>query len=212
MIVTVASFKGGQAKTTTAVHLAALLHQQSPTLLVDGDPNRSATGWHKRGGFPFPVVDERQAVRFARQYTHIVLDTQARPEEGDLRVLAGGCDQLVIPLTPDALSLDTLYLLTESLRKFDTCQFKVLLTIVPPKPARDGEEIRQTLVEAQLPVFATAVRRYKVFQKAALAGLLVCDVDDPHASDAWADYVNVANEIIPMYVRNENSLETAKQV
>jgi len=39
MIITVASFKGGQAKTTTAVHLAAILHEQTPTLLIDGDPN-----------------------------------------------------------------------------------------------------------------------------------------------------------------------------
>ena len=42
MIVTVASFKGGQAKTTTAVHLAALLNEQSPALLVDGDPISNA--------------------------------------------------------------------------------------------------------------------------------------------------------------------------
>ena len=52
MIVTVASFKGGQAKTTTAVHLAAFFQDDRPTLLIDGDPNRSATGWAKRKGAP----------------------------------------------------------------------------------------------------------------------------------------------------------------
>jgi chromosome partitioning protein len=44
MIITIASFKGGVSKTTTAVHLAAYLQKRSPTLLIDGDPNRSATG------------------------------------------------------------------------------------------------------------------------------------------------------------------------
>ncbi len=34
MLVTVASFKGGVAKTTTAVHIAAYLHMQAPTLLA----------------------------------------------------------------------------------------------------------------------------------------------------------------------------------
>src|SRR5829696_7457100 len=69
MIITVASFKGGVGKTVTAVHLAAYLRSLGePTVLVDGDPNRSATGWAQRGAgrLPFKVIDERQAVRFAR--------------------------------------------------------------------------------------------------------------------------------------------------
>jgi chromosome partitioning protein len=54
MILTVASFKGGQAKTTTAVHLAAFLCQDKPTVLIYGDPNRSATGWARRKGSDSP--------------------------------------------------------------------------------------------------------------------------------------------------------------
>ncbi len=196
MIITVASFKGGQAKTTTAVHLTALLNEQTPTLLVDGDPNRSASSWNRRRGFPFKVVDEKQAVRFAKDFAHVVIDTQARPTEEDLQALAEGCDLLIVPLTPDALSLDTLFLFTDALTKLGASRFKILLTIVPPKPSRDGEEVFNTLREAGLPFFKTYIRRYKVFQKAALDGVLVCDVADPHAADAWTDYKAIAREVL----------------
>ena len=196
MIVTVASFKGGQAKTTTAVHLTALLNQRSPALLVDGDPNRSATAWNRRKGFPFKVVDEKQAVRFAKDFEHVVIDTQARPTEEDLKALAEGCDLLIVPLTPDALSLDTLFLFTDALTKLGADRFKILLTIVPPKPSRDGEEVLNTLREAGLPFFQTVIRRYKAFQKAALDGVLVKDVPDAYAADAWQDYQQVAREIL----------------
>jgi chromosome partitioning protein len=99
MIITCASFKGGVGKTTTAVHLAAYFQHKAPTLLIDGDPNRSATGWTKRGELPFKVVDERAGARYSREFEHIVIDTQARPEEDDLKSLADGCDLLVIPTT-----------------------------------------------------------------------------------------------------------------
>jgi hypothetical protein len=68
------------------------------------------TGWAKRGALPFRVIDKRQAARHARDFQHIVIDTQARPSREDLEALAGGCDLLVIPSTPDALALDALML------------------------------------------------------------------------------------------------------
>jgi chromosome partitioning protein len=180
MIVTVASYKGGVAKTTTAVHLAAYLNARGPAVLIDGDPNRSATGWARRGALPFRVVDERQAPRVLRDEapTHVVIDTPARPSREDLETLAGGCDLLVIPSTPDALSLDALMATVETLHAVGAGRFRVLLTIVPPRPSRDGDEARAMVAEAGLPLFAGSVRRFAAFQKAALGGLVVSGVKD----------------------------------
>ena len=196
MILTIASFKGGVGKTTTAVHLAAYLQQKAPTLLIDGDPNRSATGWSKRGAMPFKVVDERQAARYARDFEHIVIDTKARPEQDDLKSLADGCDLLVLPTTPDALALDALMLTVEALGQLANDRYRVLLSIVPPKPSRDGEEARRMLESRNLPVFRHDIRRLVAFQKAALAGLPVYDVPDTRAGEAWADYQTIGGEIL----------------
>lgn len=196
MIITVASFKGGVGKTTTAVHLAAILQGQRDTLLIDGDPNRSASGWAKRGALPFRVVDERQAARFSRDYQNVVIDTQARPSQEDLEALAGGCDLLVIPSTPDALSLDALTLTVHALQNLAPSRYRILLTMVPPKPSRDGEEAREMLEESKLPLFASSIRRISAFQKAALQGVPVCNVKDPRAELGWQDYVAVGEEMM----------------
>lgn len=202
MIVTVASFKGGVGKTTTAVHLACYMQQKAPTLLIDGDENRSATGWNERGEkqstpLPFRVVDELQGVRYARQFEHIIIDTQARPSKDDLKLLAGGCDLLVLPTTPDSLSLEALLLTVGALRELNFDAFRILLTIIPPKPNRDVEDARSLLEELELPVFQSHIPRLIAFQRAALRGVPVYDVQDPRAESAWQDYVKAGEEILP---------------
>ena len=90
MRISVIGFKGGVGKTTTAVHLAAYLQRKAPALLIDGDPNRSATEWASKGLLPFRVEDERRAARngAARDFAHVVIDTEARPTAAELKDIA----------------------------------------------------------------------------------------------------------------------------
>ncbi len=196
MIVTVASFKGGVGKTTTAIHLAAFFQGYAQTLLIDADPNRSAQAWASRGELPFNVVDEWQAGEALRPYGHVVIDTQARPTPEDLTLLANACDLLVIPTTPDILALDALVLTINCLRTMDDPAYRILLTVIPPRPSKAGEEVRALLEETDLPIFQRGIRRYAAFQKAAQQGKAVYDVKDSKAEEAWQDYETVGKEIL----------------
>lgn len=196
MIITVASFKGGVGKTTTAIHLAACLQEQADTLLIDADPNRSAMGWSKRGQLSFDVVDQWQPTPESRHYHHVVIDTPARPQLDELAILADNCDLLVLPTTPDVLSLEALILTLDHLQQIGANRYRILLAVIPPKPSRDGEQVRQMLQQADLPVFATGIRRLAAFQKAAQAGLLVHQVKDPRADLGWQDYRLVVEELL----------------
>jgi chromosome partitioning protein len=196
MIVTVLSFKGGVGKTTTAIHLAAFLNKDKQTLLVDGDGNRSASLWGKRGKFPFTVVDHHSATKYAKKFDHIVIDTYARPNLEDLEGMVEGCDYLVLPTTPESMALDALVFTVASLKKLKAENYRILLTMIPPKPSKDGEECRALLEEKSYPLFKSGISRLTAFQKASANGVTVNEVKDERAQRGWQEYIAVGKEIL----------------
>ena len=55
-IITVTGYKGGIGKSTTAFHLAAYFSDLGKTVLIDGDPNRTAIKWAGRNEAPLPFT------------------------------------------------------------------------------------------------------------------------------------------------------------
>ncbi|NJR57243.1 MAG: ParA family protein [Acaryochloris sp. CRU_2_0] len=194
MIISICSFKGGVAKTTTAVHLAFLLADRGKVLLVDGDPNRSATGWFRRGSFPFQVCDLMAAAKFSRNADYTVLDTQARPDAEEMKAIASGCDLLILPSSPDALSVEALYETTNKLASLDNC--KVLLTLCDVRKMAYIDKVCEGIKQKGLPVFDTRIRLYTAYQKAALLGVPVYESGDNYGKIAWKDYKELGKEIL----------------
>ena len=86
-------------------------------------------------------------------------------------------------------------LTVKALHQLGNDQYRILLTIIPPKPSKDGEEARKMLTDAGLPVLKSEIRRYSAFKKAALEGTVVNGVTDKKARIAWSDYQALGKEI-----------------
>lgn len=198
MVVTMASLKGGVGKSTTAIHLANYLNGLAPTMLVDTDPNKTATIWAARNSSrSFHIGNAMGLARDAHKYQNFVIDTPARPENIDLAGLLDGTDLLIIPTPPSSFALDTLLEARGLFEKVGSSSIRVLLTSVPPAPQRDGREAREVLESMGFTVLRAQIRRTKAFEHAARRGAFVEEVrSDPNALLAMGDYEDATQEII----------------
>lgn len=119
MRIAVVNTKGGTGKTTTAMFLAAALHPQGRTLLVDADPQQSAFRWSEQWSDEAPELDKFSVVccaskelhvrmrELGRSYDHVVIDTP--PGITDTPIIKAAvlsADLVVVPVAPSGLDVD----------------------------------------------------------------------------------------------------------
>lgn len=201
-ILAVLNGKGGVGKTTTAINLAATFSEKNHVLLVDADPQGSATWWVERSekGMGFDLAQEMdprllEGLRKITNYELIVVDTPPALGSEALAAVIPAADYLILPTPPAPMDLAVLIeTIKEAVMPVGVAH-RVLLTRVDPRSLGEAQEAKKTLMELQIPACNTVVRAYKAHERATLGGMPITQWRGKNAREAEADYRRVADEI-----------------
>lgn len=201
-ILVVLNGKGGVGKTTTAINLAAAFSESDRVLLVDADPQASASWWVERStkGLGFDVVQETNPallgkLRTVKDYTLVVVDTPPALASEALAAVVPMADYLVLPTPPAPMDLTALIETVKQAVLPTGVAHRVLLTRVDPRSVGEALEAQNTLLEMGIPACNAFIRAYKAHERAALDGMSILQWRGKNAQEAKADYRRVAEEV-----------------
>lgn len=183
--IAIATQKGGAGKTTLAVHLATLAAEQGPSVLLDFDPQASATRWFEtRTDETLPLFSARMTVQILDQAlaeaagqgaATVVMDTPPHNNR-DAYTVVQKADLVVVPTRPGFIDVHALVNTLEVLRRHET-QAVFVLNHAPPLrngfPAPVAAETRAVLQQTGYPVYGGQISQRAAFSDALNNGSAV---------------------------------------
>jgi chromosome partitioning protein len=177
------SQKGGSGKTTLAVHTAVAAQEaKERVVVIDSDPQRSATTWSeaRKGAAPVVVtvsaLDLEKVLAAARhdRMTLAIVDTAPHTAPDAARV-ARLADLVVIPVRPSAFDIAAVGATVTMLTAVSARGCFVISAAPPRSP--EIVDTRRILEDYGLPVYGGEITDRRAFARAVASGRAVTEFD-----------------------------------
>jgi chromosome partitioning protein len=219
-IVVVLSEKGGVGKTTTAMSLASVAAEAARVLVVDIDPQASATWWSENAGeqLPFDFASESDPAVLGRvrdvaagTYDLVVVDTPGSLEGRQiLGTVLANADYAVIPTEPAPLAVVPLIRTVRALIVPSRLPYRVLVNKVDGRALGLRDEAFGMLDAQGIRRFRASTRQLSAHAYAPAVGLVVTQyARDRYAIEAASEYRQVAMELLADLVVHQDELVAA---
>ena len=182
-ILTLLSQKGGSGKTTLAVHLAVAAEaEQESVVIIDTDPQASATAWASLRANRTPEVTTVTPSEIGRVLpvaqeagkTLAVIDTAPHASVGATKA-ASLADFILIPCRPTAFDLAAIQAVVDIVQATQKPAAFVLNAC--PARAVETREARETLLSYGFPVAPMEIGERRSYARAIASGKAVTEFD-----------------------------------
>lgn len=210
-IIVVTNQKGGCGKTTLTMNLAGIVGNKYRVLVVDGDPQGSATRWAASSSddkpFPASVMGlsnagekvHREIKKYVNNYDYIFIDCPPAVENSFTGSALMIADLALIPIVPSPTDLWSAVGIQKLITNVQVLNEKLEARLVANMcqgNASISKEALLLLEEFDFPKANTDIYQRTVYRQAAAFGGTVYDLDNEKAKEEFKTLVEEIMEIL----------------